>query len=266
MPGLNMAPAEPDRDLWDNDAMAQQRRKPLKETEQRGWRMSRPAENYLLSLAILQEDGVSPHVSELASYLRRIPIEEEVGTTLASVSGMVQRMAKEGLLHVTKEKQIMLTPEGHARARDVVRRHRLSERMLVDILEVPIERAESVAHQLEHAISPELLERIEHKLGFPATCPYGRPIYREGDQGIRGEAPGTLRLSEAKSGNRYVILRVPDEDFPLLSYLVENQILPGREIEIEDIASYRGVVDLRHGDVRVSLGMEVAARVRVRLL
>ena len=246
--------------------MAQQRRKPLKETEQRGWRMSRPAENYLLSLAILQEDGVSPHVSELASYLRRIPIEEEVGTTLASVSGMVQRMAKEGLLHVTKEKQIMLTPEGHARARDVVRRHRLSERMLVDILEVPIERAESVAHQLEHAISPELLERIEHKLGFPATCPYGRPIYREGDQGIRGEAPGTLRLSEAKSGNRYVILRVPDEDFPLLSYLVENQILPGREIEIEDIASYRGVVDLRHGDVRVSLGMEVAARVRVRLL
>ncbi len=261
-----MVPAEPDRDLWDNGAMAQQTRKPLRETEQRGWRMSRAAENYLLSLAILQEDGVSPHVSELASYLRRIPIEEEVGTTLASVSGMVQRMAKEGLVQVTKEKKIVLTPEGHARARDVVRRHRLSERMLVDILEVPIERAESVAHQLEHAISPELLERIEHKLGFPETCPYGRPIYREGDQGIRGEAPGTLRLSEAKAGNKYVIMRVPDEDFPLLSYLVENQILPGREVEIEDIASYRGVVDLRHSDIHVSLGMEVAARVRVRLL
>jgi DtxR family Mn-dependent transcriptional regulator len=234
------------------------------DVEQRGWRMSRAAENYLLSLAILLEDGVSPHVSELASYLRRIPIEEEVGTTLASVSGMVQRMAKEGLVSISKDKQIVLTPEGHARSRDVVRRHRLSERMLVDILDVPIERAESVAHQLEHAISPELLERIERKLGFPETCPYGRPIYREGDQAIRTEEPGTLRLADAKTGASYVILRVPDEDFPLLSYLVENEILPGREITVEDIASYRGVVDIRHHDTHVSLGMEVANRVRVR--
>jgi Fe2+ transport system protein FeoA len=58
---------------------------------------------------------------------------------------------------------------------------------------------------------------------------------------------------------------VPDEDYPLLSYLVENEILPGREVEIEDIAAYRGVVDLHHGDTHVSLGMDVAARVRVRL-
>jgi DtxR family Mn-dependent transcriptional regulator len=230
----------------------------------RMWRMSRAAENYLLSLAILKEDGVSPHVSELASYLRRIPPEEEVGTTLASVSGMVQRMAKDDLLVVTKDKQIELTTEGHARARDVVRRHRLSERMLVDILDVPLERAESVAHQLEHAISSELLDRIEQKLNFPDTCPYGRPIYRAGDQGIRAEEPGTLRLSDSHKGQEYLVLRIPDEDFPLLSYLVENRILPGSHIRVEDIASYRGVVDISHDGTPVSLGMEVAARVRVK--
>jgi DtxR family Mn-dependent transcriptional regulator len=228
--------------------------------------MSRAAENYLLSLAILQEDGIAPHVSELASYLRRIPVEEEVGTTLASVSGMVQRMTKENLVGISKDKQIVLTPEGQARARDVVRRHRLSERMLVDILDVPLERAESVAHQLEHAISPELLDRIEEKLGFPDTCPYGRPIYRAGDQGIRAEDPGTLRLADAEKGHRYTVLRVPDEDYPLLCYLVENEILPGREIEVEDIAGYRGVVDLHHNGNHVSLGMEVAARIRVKPL
>lgn len=233
--------------------------------EPRGWRMSRAAENYLLSLAILQEDGVSPHVSELASYLRRIPPEEEVGTTLASVSGMVQRMAKEGLVQVSKDKQIKLTPEGHARARDVVRRHRLSERMLVDILDVPIERAESLAHQLEHAIPPELLNRIEAKLGFPETCPYGRPIYRDGDQAIRGDEPGSVKLAEARGGKRYKIVRIPDEDYPLLCYLVENKILPGNEVEVEDIAGYRGVVDMIHDGTHVSLGMEVASRVRVRL-
>ena len=87
-------------------------------------RISHTAENYLLSLAILQEDGLKPHMSELASYLRRIPEGEEVGTTLASVSGMVQRMAKDGLLQVNREKRIDLTPAGFARARDVVRRHR----------------------------------------------------------------------------------------------------------------------------------------------
>ncbi len=234
------------------------------EAEQRAWRMSRAAENYLLSLAILQEDGVSPHVSQLASYLRRIPPGEEVGTTLASVSGMVQRMAKEGLVQITKEKAIVLTPEGHSRARDVVRRHRLSERLLVDVLDVPIERAESLAHQLEHAISPELLERIEAKLEFPETCPYGRPIYREGEQAIRGEQPGSLRLSEAKPGQQYTILRIPDEDYPLLSYLVESDILPGREVLVDDIATYRGVVDIQRDHTHVSLGMEVAARIRVK--
>lgn len=235
-----------------------------KEPEPRSWQMSRTAENYLLSLAILEEDGVAPHVSELASYLRRIPPEEEVGTTLASVSGMVQRMAKEGLVQVSKDKQIKLTPEGHTRARDVVRRHRLSERMLVDILDVPIERAESLAHQLEHAISPELLRRIENKLGYPERCPYGRPIYREGDQAIRSDEPGSIRLASAKAGKTYEIIRIPDEDFPLLSYLVENKILPGNRVDVEDIANYRGVVDLDQDGNHVSLGMEVAARVRVR--
>ena len=226
--------------------------------------MSRAGENYLLSLAILQEDGIAPHVSQLASYLRHIPKEEEVGTTLASVSGMIQRMAKEGLLEMTKEKQIVLTRAGEERACDVVRRHRLSERLLVDVLDVPLERAESEAHALEHAISPELLKRIEEKLGFPDTCPYGRPIYRDGEVELRRDAPGTTRLSDAKSDTDYVVTLIPDEDFPLLKYLVENRILPGQRISVEDVANYRGVVDLARNGENISLGMDVASRIRVR--
>jgi DtxR family Mn-dependent transcriptional regulator len=239
------------------------RKAPAASGTPRGARMSRAAENYLLSLAILQEDGVSPHVSQLAAYLRHIPKEEEVGTTMASVSGMVQRMAKDGLLAISKEKEIVLTTEGEKRARDVVRRHRLSERLLVDVLDVPLERAESEAHQLEHAISPGLLDKIEQKLGFPETCPYGRPIYRSNEVGIRTEAPGTMRLSEARAGLEYTVTRIPDEDYPLLRYLVENEILPGQRVRVEDIAGYRGVVDLRRNGNQVSLGMDVAARIRV---
>ena len=225
-------------------------------------RMSRAAENYLLSLAILQEDGVSPHVSELASYLRRIPPEEEVGTTLASRLGHVQRMAKEGLVNVSKDKQIFLTDEGQVRARNVVRRHRLSERLLVDILDVSLDRAESVAHQLEHAISGELLDRIEAKLGFPETCPYGRPIYRDGDNVIRGRYQ--VRYASARRArDRCTPSSASLTRLPLLHYLVDNEILPGALVAIEDIAEYRGVVDLIRDGNHVSLGMEVAARIRV---
>lgn len=225
-------------------------------------KLSTTAENYLLSLFILMEDGVAPHISQLATYLRRLPEEEELGTTLASVSGMVHRMAKENLLSINKGKEIHLTPQGEHHALYIVRRHRLAERLLVDLLQVPLERAEIEAHQLEHAISPRLLERLQEKLGNPETCPFGRPIYREGEE-RRKEDPNMIKLTEAAIGLNYKIIRIPDEDYNLLSFLVENQILPGQDIEVQDNAPYRGVIDItRNGEV-ISMGITVASRIRV---
>jgi ATP-dependent helicase/DNAse subunit B len=140
----------------------------------------------------------------------------------------------------------------------------LSERLLVDLLGVPLERAESEAHQLEHAISPALLTEIEKRLDYPDTCPYGRPIYRENEVGPREEPTGTIRLSDATAGVSYTVARIPDEDYTLLCFLVENLILPGQRISVDDNAPYRGVVDLHRDGAPVSLGMEVVARIRVR--
>ncbi|MDE2765761.1 MAG: metal-dependent transcriptional regulator [Chloroflexota bacterium] len=228
-----------------------------------GGRVSDVAENYLLSLAILHEDGVAPHVSQLASYLRRIPAEEGVGATMPSVSGMVRRMARDGLLQVNRGKEIVLTPTGERLARDVVRRHRLAERLVVDILDVPIDRAEGEAHRLEHAISPALLAKIEEKLGYPDRCPYGRPIYREDEPHLRKEMPGAVKLSETAVGERCEIRQIPDEDYPLLKYMVDNGVLPGQAVTVADNAPYRGVIDLDVDGRRVSIGIEVAQRVRV---
>ena len=237
---------------------------PQRQTEWKGGRLSRAVENYLLSLAILLEDGISPHLSELASFLRQIPPAEEVGTTLPSVSGMLQRMAREGLLTITTQKTIVLTPVGEAQACDVVRRHRLAERLLVDVLGVPLERAESEAHALEHAISPTLLTSIEDKLGHPGTCPYGRPIYRPGDRNLRVDEPGIGPLSQAHENKSYLVVRIPDVDYALLGFLVNASILPGQRLEVEEVADYRGVVDLTVAGEHVSLGMDIAARIRVR--
>ena len=76
-------------------------------------------------------------------------------------------------------------------------------------------------------------------------------------------APGTIRLSEARVGLDYTVTRIPDEDYPLLRYLVKNEILPGQRLSVEDIAGYRGVVDLRRNGNQVALGMDGAARIRV---
>ena len=81
---------------------------------------------------------------------------------------------------------------------------------------------------------------------------------------LRTEEPGTLRLSDAKSRVDYVVTRIPDEDFPLLRYLVSSRILPGERVSVEDVAGYRGVVDILRDDAKVSLSMDVAARIRVR--
>jgi DtxR family Mn-dependent transcriptional regulator len=227
-------------------------------------RRSESAENYLLSLRILQEDGIAPHISQLAEFLRHIPAEEGIGTTLASVSGMVHRMSTEGLISVNSEKRILLTDEGQLLAHDVVRRHRLSERLLVNILDVPLERAETEAHRLEHSISPDLLRRIEAKLDYPETCPYGRSIEREDEIGPRPEPPEVMPLSDATSGADYTVVRIPDEAYPLLRYLVENKVLPGQRVRIAEIAPYRGVVDLERDGEGVSISIEVASRIRVR--
>jgi DtxR family Mn-dependent transcriptional regulator len=227
-------------------------------------RRSEASENYLLALRILEEDGVAPHMSELAEYLRRMPAGEGLGTTLASVSGMVHRMAKESLVNITKSKQIILTDPGKLLATDVVRRHRLSELLLVTLLDVPLERAEIEAHRLEHGISPELLERIEAKLGFPDTCPYGRPIYRADETTLRTETKGVLPLNMATGSRDYIVVRIPDEVHSLLKFLVQNKILPGQKIRVNEVAPYRGVVDLERDEAKISVGIDVAARIRVK--
>lgn len=227
-------------------------------------RRSEASENYLLSLRILQEDGIAPHLTELAAYLRHLPAAEGVGTTLASVSGMVQRMSREGLLRVDENKRVVLTNKGAELAHDVVRRHRLSERLLVDILDVPLERAETEAHRLEHSISPDLLRQIEEKLGYPETCPYGRPIDRAGAVGPRPYPSDVVRLRDVSGGTQFSVVRIPDEDYPLLKFLVDSGVLPGRLGSALEVACYRGVVDLQIGDGRISLGLEVASRILVR--
>ncbi len=224
-------------------------------------RLSGTAENYLSSIYKLEEWGVTPAAAQLAEYIRQLPKAEGLGTTLPSVLGMLRRLAREGLVEMSAQKQIHLTPTGRTQAETTIRRHRLAERMVVDLFGMELHLACIEGHRLEHAISPKLEEHIWERLGKPTTCPFGGPIPGSAYQPPPG---GTLSLVEARPQRTYVVDRIAEEDPILLRYLVERGVLPGAELTVVDAGYYRGVLTFQTDKGEGSIGYQAAPRVRLR--
>ena len=133
-------------------------------------RLSMAMENYLLSILRLQEQEIKVTPVQLSVHFKSLPSGEGLGTSLPSVSAMIRRMIKEKLVSLTSTKEVSLTKEGRRSAESMVRRHRLAERLAVDVLNVDLKRAHEEAHRLEHAVSPYLESKIVEVLGNPTTC------------------------------------------------------------------------------------------------
>ena len=221
---------------------------------------TRAAENYLLSIYRVQEQGLRVTHHNLVDQLKRTPASEGLGTSLPSVAGMLRRMEREGLIQFSDNRDIELTGNGRLLAERMVRRHRLAERMVVDLFGLDLHKAHVEAHRLEHAISDDLEDLIRRKLGDPTTCPFGHPIPGSDYTPRHRE---TTRLDSVPPGGHAVIDRIPFEDQQLLEYLVSSGVLPGVKVKVEENAPYRGVVTLRLGESQVVLGLEVAGRIWV---
>ena len=223
-------------------------------------RLSMTAENYLLSIYRLYEEDATVTLTLLAEHLKMLPEGEGLGTSLPTVGGMIRRLEREGLLAVDSKKQLSLTKKGSRHAESIVRRHRLAERMVVDMLDVELHRAHVEAHLLEHAISPYLEERIMEKLGMPNISPFGYPI------------PGTdyvkegvsFRLNEAEPGQKLEIDKIPVDDEVLLEHLVRNQVTPGNPIEVNEINTSTGIISFKCVDDDVVVGYQVGQFIWVR--
>lgn len=222
--------------------------------------ITKAAENYLLSIYMVEEQGFQVTNANLVDQLKRTPASEGLGTSPPSVAGMLRRMEREGLIGFGENREIDLTPRGVALAESIVRRHRLAERMVVDLLGLELPKAHVEAHRLEHAISDIMEERIRETLGNPTTCPFGHPIPGSGYE-ARGSAAVTL--DGAPAGVPLVVDRIPEEDQQLLEYLVGHNIVPGVTVELAEVAPYRGVLTLQVGDESAVLGLGVANRIWV---
>jgi DtxR family transcriptional regulator, Mn-dependent transcriptional regulator len=137
-----------------------------------------------------------------------------------TVHEMVGRLERDGYITRSGDKTISFTESGRAHAEEIVRRHRLIERFLTDVLGIPWDEVHEEAERLEHAMSPVLEERMLAAIGDASTCPHGHPIYF----GARLEG---VPLSDVAEGAQVTILRFENEAEELLHYLKGTGIEPG---------------------------------------
>ncbi|MDO8879870.1 MAG: metal-dependent transcriptional regulator [Coriobacteriia bacterium] len=186
-------------------------------------------------------------------------LAEALGVSAPTVTATLGRLKAAGLIE-RPDGGVTLTPDGRQGALDIVRRHRLAERFLVDALGLPWDEVHDEACQLEHALSPRVQEALETFLENPAVCPHGHPIPRaDGTVAAQEGAP----LCESGSGATVEIVRVEDEDGELLSYLASLGMFPGTAVRVCDVAPFKGPLLVEVGDARYALGRDVAEKIVV---
>ena len=209
-----------------------------------------PVEEYLETIFALEEEGIPVIQARLA---------ERLGKAAPSVSEMLDRLEADGLIE-RSARQITMTPTGAALARGVVRKHRLAERLLVDIIGLDWDKAHVEAGRWEHVISDDVEARLVVLLGNPTTCPHGNPI-----PGAQARGHKQRSLADAQPGEHIRLERVTESvehDSASLSYLGDHGLTPGATAVIRARAP-DGTLTLAIGDATVALGPAMCERMFV---
>jgi DtxR family Mn-dependent transcriptional regulator len=207
-------------------------------------------EEYCEAIWELKEDDVDVIQARIA---------ERLMVSRPAVSEMIKRMHSEGFV-VLEGTHINLTPEGRALAEQVVRRHRLAERLLTDILGLPWADAHLEAGKWEHVISEPVEKAINRVLDNPTTCPHGNPI-----PGSKYAAPDTVTLSHLKVGSPFTVSRIPEElEFTpgLLEFLEDAALQPGHS-GVVTATSPDGTTTVEIEGQHIGIGAFASARILV---
>ncbi|MFN2528524.1 MAG: metal-dependent transcriptional regulator [Candidatus Baltobacteraceae bacterium] len=208
-------------------------------------------EEYLEAVYRLEREGPGVTTSGLAS---------ELGVAPASVSGMLKKLASDGYIEHRARGEAKLTIKGLEVAVRVMRRHRLAERLLTDVLGMPWDEVHAEACMLEHAISEKVEARLIEVLGNPATCPHGHPIPpKDLSDPVRIGVP----LAQIESGSRATVHGVTEEVPEILRYLGEIGLRPGAPVRITEKAPLGGPVTIAVNGSTHAISLELARMVIV---
>ena len=203
-------------------------------------------EEYLQIMFWLEEAGLPMTGANVARAMQLSP---------PTVHEMIGRLERDGYVSRAKDKTLSFTDDGRNHAAAIVRRHRLIERFLTDVLGIPWDEVHEEAERLEHAMSPVLEERMLAAIGNATTCPHGHPI-------VEGAREKGVLLADVEVGAKVVVLRFENEAEDLLHYLMDTGLRPGLDGEVSSSDEDEVVVKASDGDHIVS--RSVAETVSVR--
>jgi DtxR family Mn-dependent transcriptional regulator len=203
-------------------------------------------EEYLQIIFWLEEAGLAITGANIARAMQLSP---------PTVHEMIGRLERDGYVTRAEDKTLSFTAEGRQHATAIVRRHRLIERFLTDILGIPWDEVHEEAERLEHAMSPVLEQRMLAAIGDAKTCPHGHPI-------VEGAREQGVLLADVEPGARVQVLRFENEAEELLHYLKKAGLAPGLHGTLES-ADAEGVVVVSD-DGRHLVSRSVAETVSVR--
>jgi DtxR family Mn-dependent transcriptional regulator len=212
-----------------------------------GEKNSATIEDYLETLLILQRDGIPIVGARLAELLKVTP---------PTVTNTLKRMARDGLIISNDVQGSLLTEQGLEMARSVMRRHMLTEWLLMTTLKVPWSQIHSEAHSLEHTVSDLIEGQMRDNLGDPKTCPHGNPM-----PGYEQVTARWRPLIDSVPGKPVIIRRIHElgENEPeLLRFLEENALVPGVEVEVAEVLPFNQTLSVKVKGHAVALGFSAA--------
>jgi DtxR family Mn-dependent transcriptional regulator len=211
--------------------------------------------------ATLQEYLEAIYKISLSGDVRPTQIAEAISVSGPTVTATLRRLEAAALI-TRPDGGVALTEQGRREAIAVIRRHRIAERFLVDVLHLPWESVHEEACLLEHAMSPRVLAGLEEFLDNPSVCPHGHPI--PSVDGAVSE-PAGVPLGTLPEGASGKVVRVSEEDDEVLAYLGALRLVPGSPIRVKEVAPFGGplLVTVSGGEHAVS--REVAALVFVEV-
>jgi len=218
--------------------------------------MSVTTEDYLKRIFIASEgtDRTLIGLGEVASAL---------GVTPGTVTTMMKSLSDAGLVDYRPRLGVVLTDAGRREALSVLRRHRLIELFLVEVMKLDWAEVHEEAEVLEHAVSDRLLRRIDELLGHPTTDPHGDPIPDADGSIVHSDGPTLAKVPAALTVR---LVRVEHDESGFLSFLKSAGLIPGAAVDVVERDADAGTVTVSVAGERRSLSFQVAERLRVDML
>jgi DtxR family Mn-dependent transcriptional regulator len=188
-------------------------------------------------------------------------VAEMLGVSRASAGEMLKRLEAEGLVERGEHKEAILTRAGRERAEQVVRKHRIIERLLTDFMGYTAAEAHVHADELGGTFTDDMVERISVRLGNPDRCPHGWPVDPDVEQAENKELQP---LAELSPGARATIVRLAEHDGDLLHWFYDQGLVPGAELELRAVETAAGQYRVAVQGAEQAIGEKAAAGLFVR--